>query len=60
VVGRRDQDRFVFEVTEALGECAGRDAVDVLDQLVEAPRAAEKRIDDEKGPPVSDTLERPG
>jgi hypothetical protein len=59
-VRRRDQERLPFEVTQALGEDARRDAVNVLDQLVKAPRAAEERVDHEKRPPVADALERPG
>jgi hypothetical protein len=47
-------------VTQPLREDVRRDTADVLAQLVEAARAAEERVDEEKRPSVADTLERLG
>src|SRR5205823_638410 len=57
-VRRRDEERLPFEVTQPLREDVRRDAADMLEQLLEAARAAEQRVDDEQRPPVADTLER--
>ena len=45
-------------MTQPLREGVRRDTADVLEQLVEAARAAEERVDEEKRPAVADTLER--
>ena len=57
-VGRREEQRLPFEVTQPLCEGVRRDTADVLEQLVETARTAEERVDEEKRPPVADTLER--
>ena len=57
-VGRRDEQRLAFKVSQPLCEGVRRDTADVLEQLVEAARAAEERVDEEKRPAVADTLQR--
>ena len=57
-VGRRDEQCLPFKVTQPLCEGVRRDTANVLEQLVEAARTAEERVDEEKRPAIADTLER--